>query len=97
MRRLALALLVGILSFSASGVPRLMLGEPCTAFDLSAEDDGSCPPTCVTCGCCAQAAETAAIVVASSLKTPVPQFIPVLPAFTDTDPRDILHVPKYSA
>jgi hypothetical protein len=90
----ALALLVGILSFSATGVARLMLGEPCTALTISAEDDGDCPPICVSCGCCAQAVETAAIVVASSPDTPVPQFAPVLPSFTDTEPRDILHVPK---
>jgi len=94
VRRLALALIVGILSFSATGVARLIVGEPCLAFALSAEDDGNCPPTCVTCGCCAQAAEPAAIVVASSLESPVPQFAPVLPAFTEINPRDILHVPK---
>lgn len=94
MRRLALVLLVGLLSFSATGVVRLMVGEPCLAFTLSAEDDGNCPPTCVTCGCCAQAAEPAAIVVASSVDTPVPHFTAVLPAFLETDPRDILHVPK---
>jgi hypothetical protein len=91
---MALALLVGILSFSATGVVSLMLGEPCTAFSLSAEDDRDCPPTCVSCGCCTQAVETAAIVVASSPDTPVTQFAPVLPSFTDTQPRDILHVPK---
>lgn len=94
MRRLALTLIVGILSFSATGVVRLIVGEPCQAFALSAEDDGNCPPTCVTCGCCAQAAEPAAVVVASSLDSPLLQFAPVLPAFTETDPRDILHVPK---
>jgi hypothetical protein len=96
VRRLALALIVGSLSFNAAGVAGLIVGEPCLAFTLSAEDDGNCPPTCVTCGCCAQAAEPAAILVVNSLETPVPQFAAVLPAFTETDPRDILHVPKSS-
>lgn len=97
MRRLALASVIGILSLSVTGVARLIVGEPCLAFDLSAEDDGNCPPTCVTCGCCAQAAEPAAIVVAPSLESPVPQFASVLPAFTEIDPRDILHVPRLRA
>jgi hypothetical protein len=94
VRRLALALLVGLLSFSATGVTSLLVGEPCLTFTLSPEDDGDCPPSCVTCGCCAQAAEPTAVVVASSLDLPVPHFSAVLPPFTETDPRDILHVPK---
>lgn len=94
MRRLALALLVGILSFGATGVAGLIIGEPCLSLTVSNEDDGNCPPTCVTCGCCAQAAEPAAVVITSSLEIPVPHFAAILPPFTDTDPRDILHVPK---
>jgi hypothetical protein len=94
VRRPALALLVGLLSFSATGVVGLIIGEPCLDFALSAQDDGSCPPTCVTCGCCAQAAEPTAFVVANAPGNPVPQFAAVLPSFTETDPRDILHVPK---
>jgi hypothetical protein len=94
VRRLALALLVGILSFSVTGVARLMVDEPCTAFTLSAEDDGDCPPTCVTCGCCAQAAEPTAILVSDSIDLVTPRYRPVLPHFPDTEPRDILHVPK---
>ena len=94
MRRLVLGLVVTVLSISASGVPRLVVDEPCPAFALGAEDDGDCPPTCVTCGCCAQAAETGAIVVADSLDIPIIHSAAVLPRFTETDPRDILHVPK---
>jgi hypothetical protein len=94
VRRLALVIIVSVLSFSATGVARLLIGEPCTAFTLAAEDDGDCPPTCVTCGCCAQAAETASMVVAGSLDISIPHVTAVLPGFTDTDPRDILHVPK---
>jgi hypothetical protein len=94
VRRLALALLVGILSFGATGMAGLIIGEPCLSLTPSHEDDGNCPPTCVTCGCCAQAAEPTAVVVASLLDVPVPHFAAVLPRFTDTEPRDILHVPK---
>jgi hypothetical protein len=90
----ALALLVGLLSFGATGVAGLIIGEPCLSLTVSNEDDGNCPPTCVTCGCCAQAAEPTAIVVASAPGTPVPHFAAVLPPFIETDPRDILHVPK---
>ena len=94
MRRFALALLVGILSFSAIGVTRLMIGEACPTFTLAPEDDGNCPPTCVTCGCCAQAAEAEAIIVTDSQDVPIPNFAAILPRFTDPSPRDILHVPK---
>ena len=94
MRRLALAFLVGILSFGATGMAGLIIGEPCLSLTPSQEDDGNCPPTCVTCGCCAQAAEPTAVVVANSLEVPVPDFAAVLPPFSDTEPRDILHVPK---
>jgi hypothetical protein len=97
VRRLALALVVGILSFNATGVGRLIVGEPCAPFTLTAEDDGDCPPTCVTCGCCAQAAEPTALVVVDSVEVVTPLFNPVPPAFTDSEPRDILHVPKLRA
>ena len=94
VRHLALTLLVGILSLSATGVARLIIGEPCTSFTLSAEDDGDCPPMCVTCGCCAQAVEPTAIVVAESIEVVAAQYCPVLPTVTESEPRDILHVPK---
>ena len=97
MRRLALSLIVGILSFSATGVTRLIVGEPCAPFTLAAEDDGDCPPTCISCGCCAQAVEPAALIVAVSIEIVTPLFNPVPPAFTDSEPRDILHVPRLRA
>jgi hypothetical protein len=94
VHRLALALVVGILSFNTTGVFRLIVDEPCAPFTLSPEDDGDCPPSCVTCGCCAQATEPTAILVADSFEVVTPRFNPVLPPFTDSEPRDILHVPK---
>ena len=96
MRRFVFAIIVGLLTLSASGVTMLIAGEPCTGFELTGqgEDDGACPPTCVTCGCCAQAAEPVAVAVSSSPDIPVSDLITVLPRIPRTDPLDILHVPK---
>ena len=95
MARFAVAIIVGLLTFSASGVYSLVINEPCTGYELPGSDDGACPPTCVTCGCCAQAAEPVTVVVVLSpdiLIADVGAFLPDLPR---TDPRDILHVPKF--
>ena len=96
MQRFAFALVVGWLTLSASGVSTLIAGEPCTGYELTGqgEDDGACPPTCVTCGCCAQAAEPVAVAVSSSPDVPLSDLIAVLPRIPRTDPLDILHVPK---
>ena len=96
MRRFAFAIIVGLLTLSASGVSMVIAGEPCTGYELTGqgEDDGGCPPTCVTCGCCAQAAVTVSIAVSSSPDIPVSDVIAVLPRIPRTDPLDILHVPK---
>jgi hypothetical protein len=96
VRRFALAIIVGLLTLSASGVSTLIAGEPCTGYELTGEgeDDGACPPTCVTCGCCAQAAVTVSIAVSSSPDIPVSDVVAVLPRIPRTDPLDILHVPK---
>jgi hypothetical protein len=94
VRRFILALIVGVLALSASGVTSLIVGEPCAGFELTqGEDDGACPPTCVTCGCCAQAAEFIAIAIASSPDLPVAHLIAVPPGIPRTHPLDILHVP----
>lgn len=96
MRRSILALVVGLLTISASGVTSLIVDEPCTGYELAGqdEDDGACPPTCVTCGCCAQAAEAIAFTIASSPDDPLSDVAAVLPDLLNADPRDILHVPK---
>lgn len=74
----------------------LIAGEPCTGYELTGhgEDDGGCPPTCVTCGCCAQAAEPVAVAVSSSPDISVSDLIAALPRIPRTHPLDILHVPK---
>lgn len=96
MRRLVLAILVGLLSLSASGAASLLVDEPCSAFELAGQgqDDGTCPPTCVTCGCCAQAAEPVTITVANSPRGPLIEHAAALPHVPDAEPADILHVPK---
>jgi hypothetical protein len=94
VRRLVLGIIVALLTFSASGLPALVAGEPCTGYEQPGSDDASCPPTCVTCGCCAQAAEPAMVPVAGSLEAPVADVTPLSSHAAKTTPRDILHVPR---
>lgn len=99
MRRFALALIVTLLTFSASGAIALIVPEPCGTYEeAGAEDtggeDASCPPTCVTCGCCAQAAEPADLIVAAVFELPVAVITPPVPQRPLNNARDILHVPK---
>ena len=94
MRQFVLAIIVGLLTFSASGLPTLIAGEPCTGYEQPGSEDAACPPTCVTCGCCAQAVEAAVIPVTSSFEAPVADVSPFAPRPATTSPRDILHVPK---
>lgn len=89
-------MVVAVLAFSASGVSALIVNEPCTGYEQTGGDDGACPPMCVTCGCCAQAAEPVLLIVANALDLPlgaIPFVVPNLPA---NQARDILHVPKRS-
>ena len=94
VRRFAFALIVSLLAFSASGVVSLVRAEPCTASEPAGRNDSDCPPTCVTCGCCAQAAETLMLAAVSSPDNPISDIVRALPRLPETDPRDILHVPK---
>ena len=94
VRRLALSIIVALLTFSAAGAYALVITEPCTGYEQPGQDDGGCPPTCVTCGCCAQAAEPAIVPVGSSLEAPVSDISPLIPHAPKVNPRDILHVPK---
>jgi hypothetical protein len=94
VQRFVFAVVVGLLTLSASGVSSLVINEPCTGYELPASDDGACQPTCVTCGCCAQAVETVMIVVATSPEVRVADIAGFLPDLPRTTARDILHVPK---
>jgi hypothetical protein len=94
VRRFVLAIIVGLLTLSASDVSGFVINEPCTGYELPGSDDGACPPTCVTCGCCAQAIDTVTVVVATSPDVRVADMADFLPDLPRTSPRDILHVPK---
>lgn len=94
VRRLALAIIVAFLALSASGVSGLVLVEPCTGYEQTGRDDGAYPPTCVTCGCCAQAVEPEAVALKSSPDIPVTDIATAWPRLVKTDPRAVLHVPK---
>ena len=95
MRRFALSIIVALLTFSASGAYALVIAEPCTGYEQPGQDDGACPPTCVTCGCCAQAVDMIVIVVSVTPDVPVANIPDLLPRIPRTTPRDILHVPKH--
>jgi hypothetical protein len=94
VRHILRLLVVGLLMFSASGVSALAVDDACSLFEQSAGSDRDCPPTCVTCGCCAQAVEPGTFIVSLSLRVPAarPSAEPV--RFPTTDPLDVLHVPK---
>lgn len=94
VRRFALTVIIGLLTFSASGLYSLVINEPCTGYEAPGSDDAACPPTCVTCGCCAQAVEPVAVVVSATPDAPIVDLADVLQTVLRTTPRDILHVPK---
>lgn len=97
MTRFALFLLVGLLAFSTSGMTDVLINEPCAAFELPGSDDRACPPTCVTCGCCAQSAMTAVAVAAPAPDIVVDIVVAIPPDIPRIDPRDVFHVPKARA
>lgn len=94
MQRLALAFIVALLTFSASGVSALIAPEPCSPYEQAGKEDGACAPTCVRCGCCARAAETMVPQTEESFDVTVTKFQSNTPTLPSTQPRDILHVPK---
>jgi hypothetical protein len=94
VRRFVFVMIVGLLTISASGVSSVIVTEPCNAGQLAGEDDGRCSPTCVTCGCCAQAVETATVTTGRSPDVLATRIAAVLPRLPRTDPREILHVPR---
>lgn len=94
MRRLALVLLVAVLTFSTSGAFALIAPEPCGASAQAGPQDDACPPTCPTCGCCAQGVEPVSLPVAATPGDPLADMTPLAPRLSTTAPRDILHVPK---
>ena len=93
VQRLVLVLLVSTLGFSTSGLAGLLVPEPCRVGEISGTDS-TCPPSCMTCGCCHRAIDIARVqVVATEIRvvseSPAPSVHPRSAA-----PREILHVPK---
>jgi hypothetical protein len=94
VRLVALAFIVALLTFSASGAYALVIAEPCTGDERPGQEDGACPPTCVTCGCCAQAAEPVSLLPETSLEVPITKMVSFVPRVPLTHTREILHVPR---
>ena len=94
VRRVVFAIAFALLTFSVSGLTGVVLGEPCVGYEQSGREDGACPPTCVTCGCCAQGVESIALVTTTAPDCRLAEVPAPLPRLSSTDPRDILHVPK---
>lgn len=78
------------------GAASLLVPEPCGAVER-ATDDGGCPPSCVTCGCCHQAIDVASVMPLLISPKPPREATEPLPSVSDRDPRDILHVPRRDA
>jgi hypothetical protein len=76
------------------GVTVLAVGEPCSSFEQTSSDHDSCPPTCVTCGCCAQAVEPTAVEVEAFPKPSPVVPPPLVVRFPAVSPLGILHVSK---
>jgi hypothetical protein len=95
LSRFLLTLIVALLTFSASGVSTVVVVEPCSGFQQNSGEDRDCPPTCMTCGCCAQAVEPA-LVLPTSPDTRVDDIDVELARLVKAHPRPVLHVPKSS-
>jgi hypothetical protein len=93
VRRLAQFIVALLLALGGSGAASLIVPEPCAAVER-ASDDGHCPPTCVTCGCCHQAVDMASVMPLLVSPEPRRETTEPLASRSDRDPRDILHVPR---
>ena len=95
MHRLLRLLVAGLLTLSASGLSALIVDEQCSLYEQSLGADRDCPPTCVTCGCCAQAVEPGTLHVALVARVPAARASTEPVRFPTTDPLDVLHVPRH--
>jgi hypothetical protein len=94
VRRFLLTALLAILAFSASDAYALFVPEPCVGYEAGEKDNGACPPTCVTCGCCAQSVEPVNLQIVATPDVPIVAIDAPAPRLSKTQSRDILHVPK---
>ena len=91
--RLALLLLVGVLTANLSGLLEFAVSEPCVSESASAPSDNACPPTCTRCHC----ARPFDVVVALQLgvtQIRLAEWVAPAAAIPDITPADILHVPR---
>jgi hypothetical protein len=96
MGRLFLVVIVSMLTWSSSGIATLVISEPCTSYEQAERDDDLCPPTCVTCGCCAQAVEPMTASRPGSPEARVTDLIAPVRPLLPSQAFDIFHVPKPS-
>jgi len=94
VQRLLRLLVAGLLMFTVSGLSALIVDEQCSLYEQPQGADRDCPPTCVTCGCCAQAVEPGTLHVALVLRVPATRASTEPVRFPTTDPLDVLHVPR---
>ncbi len=95
VRRLALATIVALLTFSASGASPLAVAEPRIGFEQPEEEDGACSQTCVTCGCCALALEPVIVSATTLPEAPVVEIDPLVLRVPQSRARELLHVPRF--
>ena len=88
-------LLVALLVFNASGAAELLETYDCPPGETSATHQ-TCPPTCVRCNCCFQAAEVTSVLPVISVSFALARFAAPHTALPHADDREILHVPKVS-
>ena len=93
MNRLALILLVGVLTTSASGLADLVLPEQCALTESASGPDGACPPSCVRCHCTGTSDLVARLEVVETALLSQDWLAPTC-AIPQSIPGDILHVPK---
>jgi hypothetical protein len=94
MRRLGLAMIVTCLVLGASGVTTLVFAERCAGPESSGLAQRDCQPTCVTCGCCAQAVEPGVFQTTRSGQPTATDVEPLISRIPARHFQDILHVPK---
>ena len=85
-----------LLAFAVSGAASLVIAEPCASLESasSSSPDDVCPPSCVTCGCCHQAADVALVMPALAPLEQPRELPEPRPPQSHREPRGILHVPR---
>lgn len=93
VKKVLLALVLGILLCDAAGVMAFISPEECTAV-TDTLPDGKCPPLCARCACGVPSLAPSRPMLSSALLVPTGAAADVTSAILDTPPHEILHVPK---